>query len=74
MLYILVLFKYIFLFEAKIDYKSKVLPKFILDRFTDLNINSSKPELQNILIKTYFRIVLFYSIVGMLYTLLLIYS
>lgn len=74
MFYILVLFKYIFLFEAKINYKSKVLPKFLLDRITDLNINSSKPELQNILIKTYFRIVLFYSLVGMLYTLLLIYS
>lgn len=74
MFYILFLFKYLFLFEAKIKYQPKVLPKFILDRFTDLNNKSTKPELQNILIKIYFRIVLFYLLVGFLYTLLLIYS
>lgn len=74
MFYILILFKYLFLFDAKIIYQTKVLPRFILNRFTDLNNQSSKPELQDILIKIYFRIVLFHLLVGFLYTLLLIYS
>lgn len=73
-LYIFILFKYIFLFNAQITYYPQFLPNFILNRLTDLNNNSFKPELKNILIKKYCRIVLFYFLIAFLYTLLLIYT